>query len=175
MTQESVPFPQAVLLGFLMPGPQHGYRLHQEFERELGQVWYIGRSQLYAYLKHLADAGLVRVEVEPSDSYPPRKVYRLMPAGERAFQRWLKEPTPFLRQIRIEFLARLYFYRRLSLPGLEELIARQKAVLAARIDGQRRAAAETEDVFTQLVAEFRQGQMEAVIRWLERCLEGSHL
>ena len=174
MTQEPVPFPQVILLGFLMPGPQHGYRLHQEFERELGQVWYIGRSQLYAYLKQLAGAGLVRVETEPSDSYPPRKVYRLMPAGERAFQRWLKEPTPFLRQIRIEFLARLYFYRRLSLPGMEELIARQKAVLAARIGGQQRAAEEAEDVFTRLVAEFRQGQLEAVIRWLDRCLDSSH-
>jgi hypothetical protein len=68
-------------------------------------------------------------------------------------------------------LARLYFFRRLSLPGLEDLVAVQKDVCRTQIERFQRHAAETDDDFRRLVLEFRQGQLEAVILWLDRCLE----
>lgn len=163
--------PQPVLLGFLMSGPHHGYELHREFSRELGQVWRIGRSQLYAQLKQMEESGMVSVETEFQPSRPLRKVYHLTPSGREHFLEWLNEPIPHLRHIRLEFLARLFFYRRLSLPGLEELVARQKEILASRAASLRRSAAETDDDFRRLVLEFRRGQMEAAVCWLDRCLE----
>jgi PadR family transcriptional regulator AphA len=171
MTQETAVSPQPALLGFLMSGPQHGYELHQEFDRELGRVWHIGRSQLYAQLKQLAESELVTVQTEIQPNRPPRKVYHLTPAGRESFLDWLHQPVPHLRHIRLEFLVRLYFFRCLSLPGFEELIARQKALLQSRVESLDRAAAEADDDFWRLVLEFRQGQMEAVIHWLHRCLE----
>jgi PadR family transcriptional regulator AphA len=163
--------PQPALLGFLISGPQHGYELHQELSRELGQVWRIGRSKLYAHLKQLGESGWVTVQTELQPNRPPRKVYHLTPAGHKAFLDWLHQPTTHLRHIRLEFLARLYFFERLSLPGLEELVASQKALLQERIVSLSRAAAEADDDFWRLVLEFRLGQMEAVIRWLDRCVE----
>ena len=38
--------PEPALLGLLMLAPKHGYELHQEFERELGWVWKVGRKSL---------------------------------------------------------------------------------------------------------------------------------
>lgn len=171
MPQYTALSPQPALAGFLMLGPKYPYELHQEFQRELGAVWCVGRSQLYAQLKQLAASGGATVQTEIQPTRPSRKVYHLTPAGREAFLDWLHRPTPHLRHVRLEFLARLYFFRRLSLPGLDQLVAAQKDLIQSRIESLERAAAQADDDFERLVLEFRQGQMKAVVRWLERCLE----
>jgi DNA-binding PadR family transcriptional regulator len=163
--------PQPALLGLLMAQPKHGYELHQEFSRGLGRVWQIGLSQLYAQLKQLEESGQVRAQTEAQASRPPRKVYHLTAEGRQAFVNWLHKPTPYLRHIRMEFLARLYFFRHLGLPGLEQLVAEQKTVCQVQVDRFARLAAETDDEFRRLVLEFRRGQLEAVIHWLDQSLE----
>ena len=160
-----------VLLGSLLPGPKHGYELYQELERDLAGVWQIGLSQLYAQLKQLEEAGLVSVQTEPQPSRPPRKVYRVTDEGREVFLDWLRRPTPYLRLIRVELLLRLYLFDRLSVPGVEQLVAAQRAVCREQADRFGQAAAEAESGFRRLVHEFRRGQMEAVIRWLDQCLE----
>jgi DNA-binding PadR family transcriptional regulator len=163
--------PQPALLGLLMLQPRHGYELYQEFQRELGRVWRVGRSQLYSQLKQLESAGLVAGETVPQDNRPPRKVYTLTEGGRQAFLDWVQEPTPYLRDIRVEFLARLYFYRALSLPGLDVFVAEQKAVCRERAGELGARAAGMDDSYRRLVIEFRQGQLEAVLRWLDRCVD----
>jgi hypothetical protein len=73
--------------------------------------------------------------------------------------------------MRVEFLARLFFFRSLSLPGLEELVLEQQAVCRAQVERFDRLAAQSDDDFHRLVLEFRRGQLAAAIRWLDRCLE----
>ena len=163
--------PQPALLGLLLSEPRHGYELFQEFSRELGRVWRVGQSQLYAQLKLLEESGLVSVRVEEQPNRPARKVYRLTPQGRAAFEEWVHQPTPYLRRIRVEFLARLYFFQRLSLDGLDELVAEQKAVCCDQMARFDRLMAGTEEPFAHLVLEFRRGQLEAVVRWLDRCPE----
>lgn len=171
MTQEDALSPQPVLLGFLMSAPRHGYELYQEFTRELGRVWDLGLSNLYAQLKQLEEAGLVEVHREQQPSRPPRKVYHLTPEGRTEFLQWVRQPTPHLRHLRVEFLARLYLYRHLALDGLDLLVARQQAVCQAQIGHFERLAGETNDGFRRCVLEFRRGQLQAVVEWLDRCLE----
>ena len=163
--------PQPALLGLLLSEPKHGYELFQEFSRELGRVWQVGQSQLYAQLRQLEEAGLVSVRVEEQPSRPARKIYQLTPLGRTAFEDWVRQPTPYLRRIRVEFLARLYFFRRLGLDGLDALVARQKAVCRDQIARFDQLMAGTNEPFARLVLEFRRGQLEAVIRWLDSCLE----
>ena len=163
--------PQPALLGLLLSEPKHGYELFQEFSRELGRVWQVGQSQLYAQLRQLEEAGLVSVRVEEQPSRPARKIYQLTPLGRTAFEDWVRQPTPYVRRIRVEFLARLYFFRRLGLDGLDALVARQKAVCRDQIARFDQLMAGTNEPFARLVLEFRRGQLEAVIRWLDSCLE----
>ncbi len=171
MLRDDAPSPQPVLLGLLMPKPKHGYELYQEFRRDLGREWQLGLSKLYAQLKQLEEAGLVASQTEPQPNRPARKVYHLTPQGRAVFFDWLQQPTPYLRQLRVGFLARLYFFRRLALPGLEQLVAEQKAVCQVQCERFERLLAETDDAFRRCVLEFRRGQLEAVIHWLDRCLE----
>lgn len=171
MPREDAVSPQPVLLGLLMSAPRHGYELYQEFSRDLGRVWDLGLSKLYAQLKQLEEAGLVEAQLEPQPSRPARKVYHLTSEGRAVFLEWVRQPTPYLRHIRVEFLARLYFFRWLALDGLDQLVAAQQAVCQAQVERFDQLAAETEDPFRRCVLEFRRGQLEAVIDWLDRCLE----
>jgi PadR family transcriptional regulator AphA len=171
MVREGDVSPQPVLLGLLMAEPQHGYELYQLFSRNLGRVWELGLSKLYAQLGQLEEAGLVEAQVELQASRPARKVYHLTPEGRAVFMEWVRQPTPYLRHIRVEFLARLYFYRQLSLDGLDALVARQQAVCEDQVERFERLASESDNEFRRCVLEFRRGQLEAVIRWLDRCLE----
>lgn len=170
MSREDALSPQPVLLGLLLAEPRHGYELYGEFSRELGRVWELGLSKLYAQLRQLEEAGLVATRMEPQPSRPARKIYHLTPEGRAVFLEWVRQPTPYLRHIRVEFLARLYFFQRLSLDGLDGLVARQQAVCQDQIERFDRLTAESKDPFRRCVLEFRRGQLEAVIRWLDRCL-----
>jgi DNA-binding PadR family transcriptional regulator len=170
MAREETISPQPILLGLLMSRPRHGYDLYQEFEAELGRVWQMGMSQLYAHLHQLEVAGLVAAHTEPQAGRPPRKVYHLTAEGQTAFDEWLRQPTAYVRHLRVEFLARLYFYRHLALPGVEQLVAAQKEVCQAQMLRFARLAAGETDDFGRLVLEFRQGQLQAVVHWLDRCL-----
>ena len=107
-------------------------------------------------------------QIEPQPNRPARKVYHLTSNGHQAFLEWLHQPTPYLGHIRFEFLARVYFFRLLELPGLPEFVAKQKAICRERVETLTHAASETNDPFARLVLEFRLGQLDASIRWLDR-------
>ncbi len=161
----------AVLLGLLMSGPRHGYELYQQIEQDLGAVWRIGLSQLYAQLKQLQEAGLVVAQMQPQTNRPPRKVFHVTDEGREVFLHWLQQATPNLRRMRVEFLLRLYLFDRLSLPHVEQLIAAQRAVCVEQTHRFAQLAGESGERFSRLVYEFRGGQMEAATRWLDRCAE----
>jgi PadR family transcriptional regulator, regulatory protein AphA len=163
--------PQPVLLGFLMLGPAHPYELYRVFDAELGRVWRLGRSHLYAHLGRLADAGLATVRTEARGRRPARNVYSITPAGRKAFREWTRRPSPHVRHMRLEFLARLYFHRRLGLSGLDRLVARQREVLAARMAATRGAVTGTDDAYWRLVLSFRLCEMEAIDAWLDQCAD----
>ncbi len=170
MSKESTVSPLPVLLGFLTPGPRHPYELYQEFDRELGEVWHIGQSHFYAYLKQLARAGLVSVKTETQPNRPARTVYQLMTAGHIEFLNWLQQPTSHVRHIRLEFMTRLYFFHRFGLPGLPQLIADQEILLQSHCESLERAIGETEDAYWRQVLEFRKREIQAIVGWLHYCL-----
>ena len=174
MTRRTALSPRHALLGLLMRGPMHGYELHQQYERGLGQVWRVGMSQAYALLKELEEAGQVEVRVEQQESRPARKIYSLTPAGRQAFKHWVRQPVANTRDIRVLFLAKLYFLRQLGLDGLGELVEAQIVICRERADGIARQAAElSPDDFENLVLGFRHHQLEAIIDWLEGCCSQS--
>lgn len=160
------------LLGFQMQGPMHGYDLHRRVRDELGRMWRVGISHTYASLKRLEQAGLLVPSYQTHGNRPPRKVYHITPAGRARFLEWVSRPVPSMRDMRVEFPAKLYFMRCLALPGLDALLAAQEEICRARLErlqqGAARAAVHDVD---QLVFEFRCGQIQAALDWLQVCRE----
>ncbi len=161
---------ECVLLGFLIEEAMHGYDLHQRVKEELGRIWYVGMSNLYAALKRLEEADQVTATLLQQESHPPRKVYHVTPAGRQRLMEWVRKPIPSMRDMRVEFPAKLYFFRRLNLEGRDELVAAQEAIcqeLLGRLEENARTVPPND--FDQLVFDFRRRQIEATLDWLAAC------
>lgn len=159
---------EQVLLGFLKQGEMHGYDLYRRVRGELGEVWYMGLSHVYGALKELERSGLVYSTPLPQEGRPPRKVYHITPAGEHSFLEWLRQPVPSMREMRVEFPAKLYFFRALGLEGVEELVAAQAAACRERLERMEQQIARRDPHdFNRLVFDFRRRQIEAALEWLE--------
>jgi PadR family transcriptional regulator, regulatory protein AphA len=135
----------------------HGYEIYQRLSQpaELWQVWRLKQSQLYALLTKLEEEQYLIATLQPQDARPPRKIYSLTEAGRAAFQHWLTTPVAHGRQMRLEFLAKLYFAYRQP-PWLAEL--REKAPSAAEAQP-----------FAYAVHQFRLSQIEAFLAWITTC------
>jgi DNA-binding PadR family transcriptional regulator len=170
--QRRLPLEQP-LLGFLMQGPLHGYDLHRRAEEELGQVWYMGISHVYGALQQLERAGLVECASGSQRSRRIRRVYRITASGRKHFRDWVQQPVPAMRRVRVEFLAKLYFFRALRLEGAAGLIAAQEAICQERMARLEQQAAQcAPGDFARLVLDFRRRQVEAILEWLAACREG---
>jgi DNA-binding PadR family transcriptional regulator len=161
------------LLGFVRQQPMHAYEIHQKLAQsaELGRVWHLKQSHLYALLGRLEEAGYLAATTEPQGARPPRKMLSLTPSGLAAFERWLITPVAHGRDFRLEFLAKLYFASESGRETVDKLVGAQRTVsqswLAAlhaqanAISGGRR--------YDWLVLQFRIQQTEAILSWLDTC------
>ena len=181
--------PEWALLGLLTQKPMHGYELHRYFTAPsaLGQVWYLGLSQMYKLLKELEGQGYVEVTIEWQENYPARKVYHITPAGRAAFLLWMEKPVSNTRLIRVEFLAKLFLAQLLGPEMIERLIGTQLEtcqVQLTRLDAETRKGGgrgrewrmkngddrgDATEGFKHLVLRFRKGQIQAIIDWLRYC------
>ncbi len=171
------------LLGLLAlaGGTAHGYDLARQFRRgrPLGDVIRLEPSMLYKHLKKLARLGWLRVTVATQVSRPARQVCHLTPAGEAELQRWLAEPVVRTREVRLEFLVKLYFAWRLDPALAARLATEQRAVvlqlaesLAHQLDPlpsetSDADASDDDAVFRRLVLELRLDQTRGITAWLD--------
>jgi DNA-binding PadR family transcriptional regulator len=163
--------PDETLLGLLATANQHGYQLLECFRdpSQLGEVWNLSTSQLYAVLKRLAAQGLiVGREIESVDA-PTRTEYQLTKAGTARLHAWLQDehPSASIRKVRVEFLSRLYIARLLKLPT-KPIVQYQKAAC------QQMRAELVEQLelirpgIGSLALELVIAQIDAVLHWIDR-------
>ncbi|MEO8397418.1 MAG: PadR family transcriptional regulator [Chloroflexota bacterium] len=164
--------PDETLLGLLAAHAQHGYQLIDCFRdpAQLGNVWSLGTSQIYAVLKRLETQGLIVGCAVDSADAPTRIEYSLTEAGMQSLEIWLNaaEPRAAARQVRVEFLSRLYIARLLNRPTLE-IVRRQKASCRQRL-AARIVARDTAPLGVgRLALDLEVAQLEIILDWLDRC------
>jgi DNA-binding PadR family transcriptional regulator len=152
------------VLGLLLDGPAHGYDVQQRLHEGLGPVWRIAWSQLYNVLHGLEERGWVHSSPGKPSSGPPRHTYALTPRGRRAFYEWAAAPVGRLRDVRVEFLAKLFFLRRHRSDELEPLLERQIEALQRALGGH--SAAGGDPWVTSIAATFRRRQTESALDWI---------
>ncbi len=164
--------PDETLLGLLTIHACHGYELLDCFRQtdQLGRVWNLSTSQLYAVLKRLEAQGDIIGKGIASENAPTRVEYHLTEQGEAKLYAWLLEPQPSasIRRIRVEFLSRLYIARALNL-STEPIVTAQRRVCEQKhqeLIGERQHASPGIDFLT---IEFMISQLDAVLDWIDRC------
>jgi PadR family transcriptional regulator, regulatory protein AphA len=165
---------ELALLGFLRHKPLHGYQIYQQLGRpdDLGLVWRLKQAQLYALLGKLEEAGLIASSLEQKGGRPARHVFHLTPAGEKVFEDWLGSAVATPRQMRQEFQAKLYFARLEGTQETRRLLTLQQATCRHWLENQqKRVQGEAESSsFRRILDEYRLGQMQATLTWLEAIL-----
>ncbi len=173
------------LLGLLKQagGTAHGYDLARKFRRgePLGDIIHLEQAMLYKHLKKLARLGWITMSLQDQSPRPPRQVCHLTPAGELELQRWLAEPVARTREIRLEFLVKLYFAWQLDLALARRLANEQRDVvlrLADSISNQieeyngQLADPDAAD-FGKMVLQLRLEQTISAVSWLERVAQAA--
>lgn len=120
-----------VVLGLVAGGPTTPYEMKQKAARSVGYFWNFPHSQLYAEPARLAGLGLLAEERESGGRR--RRVYTLTPAGRRALDDWLREPTREQTQIRDTGLLKLFFGEGLPSDDIAELARAQEEAHRARL------------------------------------------
>jgi DNA-binding PadR family transcriptional regulator len=164
--------PDETLLGLLAGRARHGYELLECFRdpAQLGRVWNLSTSQLYAVLKRLETQGLTIGQEMTCVDAPTRTEYSLTEAGQARLEAWLSEPCPSasIHRVRVEFLSRLYIARLLNMPTVD-IVERQKAVCLAKhaelVEQRTQAAPGIEILTLDLVI----AQLVVILQWLDRC------
>lgn len=163
------------LLGFVRQQPMHGYEIHQRLlaSAELGMVWSIKQSLLYAHLTRLEQDGLLISRRDQQGQKVSRKILQLTAVGEAAFLNWVRSPVDHGRDFRLEFLAKIYFSRQESTAIALELVARQRRAMMQRLNElhERATTSEQDRSYEWLVLQYRSGQLEATLAWLDICAD----
>ena len=167
-------------------GEGYGYDLARQFSagQPLAEIIHLEPGMLYHHLKRLDRAGWISGSLEPQGSRPPRQIYRITAAGREELSRWLTEPVARTREIRLEFLVKLFFARRINPELASRLVAEQRETfrrLVASLTEQRASAtqAEADDrssdrTFVREVLDLRLAQTRAALDWLDRLVVPSN-
>lgn len=166
------------ILGLLIEDGQgsHGYDLARHFgdAGPLGEVLRLEPGMLYHHLKRLESVGLVASTAAQEGSRPPKKIYRITGEGRAELTRWLQSPVVHTREIRLEFLVKLFFVLRLDPRAASRLVQTQLETLrlvhqslSVQQSGAAEAAPDPDRDFMQNVLALRLAQTAAAISWLE--------
>jgi PadR family transcriptional regulator AphA len=157
-----------VLLGALFLGPKHGYEISQFLECALESTWQVSTSQLYLLLKRLEHNGLLESNIQEQEMRPSKRVFSLTSKGRKAFLGWLGSPVENIRNLRIEFLGKIFFFHSFSLKEGNELVKGQLACLKKiKTKLQKKKEGES-DSFRKLVFESKLMAVESWQRWLQK-------
>jgi DNA-binding PadR family transcriptional regulator len=164
------------LLGMIArtPGGEiHGYDLSRMFSGSaLGKIVRIEPGMLYHYLKKLARTGYITTRVEQQSGRPDRQVHTLTREGEEALRTWMSAPVSSTREIRLDFLVKLYLLQRLDPAQADALVRNQRRImrerttrLQAQVDDAQ--PADPDNTFGDMVLRLRLSQTLAALSWLD--------
>jgi PadR family transcriptional regulator AphA len=167
------------LLALSESGTGHGYDLARQFSPEapLGNVVRLEPGMVYHHLKKLERLGWVTVVPETGPGRPARRLFALSSTGRSELRRWLSEPVARTREIRLDFLVKLYLALLLDPALAVRLVDEQRHLCARLVESlsNRLRMAQVEDDrsantanFGDMVLDMRLAQTRAALAWLDR-------
>jgi DNA-binding PadR family transcriptional regulator len=164
------PVPDEVVLGLLKFQPMHGYELLERFKSkdQLGRIWTMSSSQIYAVLSRLKkDGSIIGDEIEEPD-VPVKTVYSITNRGQKKIINWLYDPKPSssIHLIRVLFISRIYIASLLGYKK-DEILAYQRTTCAMQLRKTKREFDECSSAIGKLTIKYIIGQLQTVITWLD--------
>lgn len=157
-----------LVLGALMSGPMHGYEIMKFLEENLSFAWSLSTSQLYSLLGRLGKNSFIKGSLIAQDTRPSKRVFSITDKGRETFMEWLKSPCIHVRDMRVEFFAKLFFIKKLFPETGKNLLNNQKRMLYELKKELLSRANKEKDPFRRLVFRYRYIIINSTINWLEK-------
>ena len=167
---------EAAVLGLLTRAAMSGYDLRKRIDGSVGYFWAPAKTQIYAVLPRLVDAGLATRRDVAQSGRPDKQVYRITRAGRAALRAWLDrgpiEPMPDKNPM----LLKLFFGDAADPDALAQQVRERRAtgvqLLAAleEIDATKRHPGRDDDFFPALTRLWGRMYGEALVRWADEVL-----
>ena len=164
----------AAVLGMIDLGARSGYEIRRAAEQSVRFFWALGPPQVYAELKRLEAAGLIRGDDQPRGDRA-RRVFEVTDDGRRALRAWLTRDERAPLELRDADLLRLFFADAVGEDAAREHVERIRRRSEAALRRFHReilpAAARTREggaEFPEHVARFGEELHEFIVDWCER-------
>jgi hypothetical protein len=126
-------------------------------------------STIYTFLKDLQEHRLIRGKRVTVGARPPRTVFSLTVEAEPLFLDWLRRPVARMREVRLDFLLKLYFAQRLGPAEAKALVKAQVVACRSYLERQRAGTRGLDPTsFESLVLESKLTAAESMLVWLDR-------
>lgn len=151
-------------------GTGHGYDLARSFApgSPLGNVLHLESGMIYHHVKKMEKLGWLRL-ISDGGRRPGRRTVAITDEGRSELRRWLAEPVQHTREVRLDFLVKLYLALRLEESTAKRLVTEQRVRLEDVREGLLHAPGQAQAVapgFATLVRDLRAMQTEAANSWL---------
>lgn len=154
------------MLGLLAEGERSGYDLLKRAEDSVAHMWSPAKSQLYAVLPRLVEAGLARRRNVRQQGRPDKQLYRLTPAGRAAVRNWLERTPPKSWD---ELLLKVFFARLGSRRALLQQLEDYREVQQGFLDAYEAVRPKTR--YGALTLRYGLALMPTRLAWLDEAIQ----
>lgn len=156
------------ILGILTFGPAHGYDVWRRLTEGIGSIWKLGRSHIYALLIRLERDGLVVHERIGQENLPARNTFRVTTKGREVFTKWFESPVRHVRDLRLEFLTKLWFAQQVGSECERRVVECQLSACREKVQRLEAFRASSRSSIERRSLEFRLTILGAAFSWLQR-------
>lgn len=157
-----------LLLGLLRREDMHGYRLAEFIEKNLATCVNVTMPTAYRLLNQMVDDGWISFREERVGNRPPRRVYHLLPAGEQAFERLLRDQLARYEAHSHPSDIPLAFMDALPTADQRALLSERRAQLRQTLAALQQTPAHPGPF--QLMIEHQTLHLTSELEWLDRVL-----
>jgi len=120
------------VLTSLLEKSSSGYDLARRFDKSIGYFWHATHQQIYRELARMEGAGWIESSVAPDAGKTRKRMYRVLPLGQKELLRWAAEASAPM-DLRDEFMVRLRADAAIGPLGLESELQRRIALHQDRL------------------------------------------
>lgn len=157
------------LLSFFIEKPNYGYDVYKYLSNETTffKIWHLKRSQFYSFLERLFIENYLSHEIVEGQQYPDRRIFSLTPIGLQMLKAWTVTPVEHGREMRQDFLVKLFILQSYFPSRINELVQNQRMICQQwKIDQEQQLISES-DQFQKLLIIYRKMQIQSMIEWLD--------
>lgn len=163
-----------LLLGLLKAQSQHGYQINEFIEHNLKRVIDMKRSTAYSLLDRLCEQGYAEGHMQQRGNRPPKKVYTLTDAGEKAFLETLRTLLTEAESVTVPFEIALMFLDQLSAMEVQEVLQQRLLHVEQVLADLEAAPAHGQGRGVDLAFAHRRALLKAELTWLNEIMAAAY-